>query len=421
MKQASNWTTMLFKDACAFTSKPKGFRLPECGDVPFVPMELIPERTLYTNDFRFRNTRLLSSGTYIENGDVLLAKITPCFENGKQTIVSGLPQGFGFATTEVIPFKGRPGISDKEFLFFYLLGTEIRADLAAKMEGTTGRQRLNKTSLENLQILLPPVPEQRAIAHVLHTVQKAKEARQRELALERERKAALMEHLFTHGTRGEASKQTPIGEIPESWNLVALGTIYETQLGKMLSQKARGGTNPKPYLRNANVQWGRVDLSDLYEMDFSESEQKKFALRQGDLLICEGGEIGRTAIWNAEFAECYFQKAIHRARPRSADVEPEFLRYWMEWGFRIADVYGVTGTQTTIAHLPQEKLEQMKIPNPTQSDQRQIASVLSSCDAVITAAEKEISLLDELFSALLEEVMSGRLDVNRLIDGGTVG
>jgi type I restriction enzyme S subunit len=279
---------------------------------------------------------------------------------------------------------------------------------------------LNRNILHKLEVWLPPVSEQRAIASVLHAVQRAKEARQRELALECERKDALMEHLFTHGTCGEATKPTPIGEVPESWSLATLESLYETQLGKMLSQKAHTGVNAKPYLRNANVQWGTVNVTDLYEMDFNEAEQEKFLLKEGDLLICEGGEIGRSAIWKAELPECYFQKAIHRARPRSTDVVPEFLRYWMEWGFRVADVYGVTGTQTTIAHLPQEKLAQMRIPNPQKSVQKEMAAAFSACDTVIRTVQKEITLLDELFAALLQELMTGELRCDALLGGVTI-
>lgn len=298
------------------------------------------------------------------------------------------------------------------FISYFLRHLDLR-----RFTGGVSVPTLNRNVLHKLEVWLPPVSEQRAIACVLHAVQRAKESRQRELALERERKAALMEHLFTHGTGGGATKQTPIGEVPESWGLATLESLYETQLGKMLSQRAHTGASPKPYLRNANVQWGTVDVTDLYEMDFNEAEQEKFLLKQGDLLICEGGEIGRTALWKAELPECYFQKAIHRARPRSTDVVPEFLRFWMEWGFRLADVYGVTGTQTTIAHLPQEKLEQMKIPNPIKSIQHEIASVLSASDATIAAVQKEIALLDEFFAAVLQELMTGKLRCHALLKG----
>ncbi len=349
----------------------------------------------------------------LQAGDIVIARIGAT--TGKAFLIKECPEAI-FASY-LIRVRTKPNTSP-EFLSFFFQSSEYWNQIDQRKGGRL-KGGVNIPNLESLSLLLPPLPEQQAIAHVLETVQTAKNARQRELVLERERKAALMEHIFTHGIRGEVGRETSIGEVPESWNLVALGAVYETQLGKMLSQKARVGADPKPYLRNANVQWGVVDVSDLYVMDFSEAERDKFSLRRGDLLICEGGEIGRTALWNSELTECYFQKAIHRVRPLSDDVVPEFLRYWMEWAFRIADVYGVTGTQTTIAHLPQEKLEQMKIPNPAKSEQQQIASALSSCDRVIAAVEKEARFLDELFSTLLAELMSGELSVYKLIHGGT--
>lgn len=411
-----DWTNVKWRDICQFTQKPRDRRYSDFENIPFVPMDFIPIGNLHFNQYILKSASEITSGTYFEPGDILVAKITPSFENGKQGIIENLPTPFGVATTEVIPFKEVANLSEKLFLFYYLLRHDVRADLAGKMEGSTGRQRLSKSTLESLEISLPSLPEQRAIARALRAVQEAREARRKELQLERERKAALMQHLFTHGTRGEALKQTKVGEMPESWQIVRLGEVFETQLGKMLSQKARVGDDPKPYMRNANVQWGQVDCSDLLSMDFNDAEMKKFRLKYGDLLVCEGGEVGRTALWRDELTECYFQKAIHRLRPLSDEMLPEFFLYWMERAFRFANIYGVAGTQTTIAHLPQEKLQAMKIPKPSLQDQKQIVGLLLACDNKAIALEKESALLDELFRAMLEELMTGRLSTLPLIE-----
>jgi hypothetical protein len=105
------------------------------------------------------------------------------------------------------------------------------------------------------------------------------------------------------------------GEHCTAWHVERLSDVFEVQLGKMLSAKARVGKSPKPYLRNKNVQWGTIDTNEIIEMDFNAREMEKFRLRSGDLLMCEGGVPGRTAIWRDEIAECYYQKAIHRLRP----------------------------------------------------------------------------------------------------------
>jgi type I restriction enzyme S subunit len=149
------WRWIQIKEAFAFTRKPRDLQIRAYAQVPFVPMEAIPIGTVYFDQYVLKSQDELTSGTYFEPGDILLSKITPSFENGKQGIIAELPAPFGIATTEVIPLRGIPGVSDKLFLFYYLLRHDIRTELAGKMEGTTGRQRLNKSALENLEIPLP--------------------------------------------------------------------------------------------------------------------------------------------------------------------------------------------------------------------------------------------------------------------------
>src|SRR5438046_814921 len=96
---------------------------------------------------------------------------------------------------------------------------------------------INQRALVEFPVPVPPLPEQRAIAHTLRTIQQAREARQRELVLERERKAALMQHLFTHGTRGEPTKQTEIGEMPESWRVMRLAEVASIGAGITLGNR----------------------------------------------------------------------------------------------------------------------------------------------------------------------------------------
>ena len=210
-----DWQVKPIHEAYSFTKKPRGLSVAVAGFVPFLPMDTIPIGRISVSEFEERLGSTLSSGTYIENGDLLVAKITPSFENGKQAIVDWT-KPFGFATTEVIPIQEIDGVGDKFFLFYLLLHPEIRSDLAGKMDGTTGRQRLSKGVLASRLIPLPPLPEQRKIAGVLGVVQRAIEQQERLIALTTEMKKALMQKLFTEGLRGEPQKQTEIGLVPES-------------------------------------------------------------------------------------------------------------------------------------------------------------------------------------------------------------
>src|SRR5262249_21229614 len=140
------WQIKPIRDVYRFTRKPRGLFIADTDLVPFLAMETIPIGRMHVFEFEERPASKLTSGTYIENGDLLLAKITPSFENGKQAIVAW-EKPFGYATTEVIPLQEIEGKSDKNYLFHILLHPEIRSDLAGKMDGTTGRRRLRKEVL----------------------------------------------------------------------------------------------------------------------------------------------------------------------------------------------------------------------------------------------------------------------------------
>jgi type I restriction enzyme, S subunit len=190
------------------------------------------------------------------------------------------------------------------------------------------------------------------------------------------------------------------------WPLERLSGVFEVQLGKMLSAKARSGKSPKPYLRNKNVQWGTIDTEEVIEMDFNAGEMEKFRLRNGDLLMCEGGVPGRTAIWRDEIAECYYQKAIHRLRPLNGRVLAEFYLYWFRFAFDVTNHYGISGASSTIVHLPAAQLKALDVPVPDLAEQRQIARVLSAVQRAIERQERLIALTAELKKALMHKLFT---------------
>lgn len=278
---------------------------------------------------------------------------------------------------------------------------------------------LDRNSFKTLPLLVPPLPEQKKIAHILSMVQRAIEEQERIIQTTTELKKALMQKLFTEGLsrdggKPQRQKQTEIGSVPESWDLAPIGDLFETQLGKMLSQKAKVGDSPKPYLRNKNVQWGRIDTDDLLAMDFSDREAEKFLLRDGDLLVCEGGEVGRAAIWRGQIAECYYQKALHRLRPRSDRITNEYMAHWMMYAFLLTNTYGVTGTRTTIAHLPEIKLKPLLVPVPSVDEQADIINALETVDQKNASHKRKMDQLQDLFRTVLHELMTAKTRVNEL-------
>lgn len=187
-------------------------------------------------------------------------------------------------------------------------------------------------------------------------------------------------------------------------NFVPLVCVADVQLGKMLSPKAKTGKSYYPYLRNTNVQWGRIDVSDLARMDFTEDERQKFSLRPGDLLVCEGGEPGRCAVWQSELADCYYQKAIHRIRPHEGKADSEFLSLWIRYQ-AITGAFEDQNAKTTIAHLPQVRLEQLPVPDVDINKQRRIAArlkaQLADVETARQAADTQLREVSSLANAII--------------------
>ena len=164
------------------------------------------------------------------------------------------------------------------------------------------------------------------------------------------------------------------------WKPAKLGDIAEMCLGKMLDKEKNKGVL-QPYIANVNLRWGGFDLTNLSTMRFEESESERYGLKSGDLVVCEGGEPGRCAIWRGEIPEMKIQKAIHRVRTNK-NYSNEFLFY----RFLLAGRNGELKKHfigSTIKHLTGSSLKQVEFDFPSLTEQNRIAAVLTALDAKI--------------------------------------
>ncbi len=346
----------------------------------------------------------------IETDDVLFATVRPTLKRIALVPpeLDGAIASTGYCVLRCDQTKVIPG-----FLYSFLITDHFIARIAGLERGAS-YPAVRDSDVMASWLPLPPLPEQKKIAHILSTVHRAIEAQERIIQTTTELKKALMHKLFTEGLHSEPQKETEIGLVPESWMLIPIGELFETQLGKMLSQKAKIGDSPKVYLRNKNVQWGRINTEDLLQMDFDDREAEKFRLRKGDLLVCEGGEVGRAALWNGSIAECYYQKALHRLRPKTDRVTNEFMVHWMMFAFLLTNTYGVTGTRTTIAHLPEIKLKPLLVPVPQIDDQAEIIAVIDTAEKKQAGHQKKLNEFQALFRTLLHKLMNAEFRVHEL-------
>jgi type I restriction enzyme S subunit len=206
--------------------------------------------------------------------------------------------------------------------------------------------------------------------------------------------------------------------LPIGWDEEELGVIAETQLGKMLNSSKQTGSAKMPYLRNINLQWGRISLSDIKEMDIFDEEKEQFTLQKGDVLVCEGGEPGRSAVWNIDLPMA-FQNAVHRIRP-SSKINSEFLCYQFEWlvknGFLDENFSGVT-----IKHFSQQKLRRIKCVIPPIQEQGKIVELLegqfSRLDSALASIRAVRKKSERFRRSLLHAAFTGVLTGHDISDG----
>ena len=275
----------------------------------------------------------------------------------------------------------------------------------------------------------PPAEEQRTIADFLDRetakIDALVEKKEQLIELLQEKRTALITHAVTKGLDPDVPMKDSgiewLGQIPAHWDVPPLYARYEVDLGKMLDSKRITGEHLLPYLRNVDVQWDRVSVDDLPEMDVLPYEIGRYTLREGDLLVCEGGEVGRTAVWRGELPVCAYQKAVHRLRPRVETEHPRFLFYVMRAAASLG-VFLARRNPNTIPHLTGEQLRKYRFAFPPGEEQQAIAGFLdcetAKIDALIAKVREAIERLKEYRTALISATVTGKIDVRGLVKEG---
>ena len=269
----------------------------------------------------------------------------------------------------------------------------------------------------------PPRDEQDAIVrfldHANGRIERAIRAKQKLMALLNEQKQAIIHRAVTRGLNPNVPLKPSgipwLGDIPKHWGIISLRMRYSVELGKMLDGKRFTGRYSIPYLRNRDVQWDKILIDDLPTMDIPPAEFPRYTVRKGDLLVCEGGEVGRCAFWKEELTICGFQKALHRIRALDANRDhPRFFFYQMQLAAG-RGIFSADGNENTIAHLTCEKLRRHRFTFPAFEEQKSIANYLDAelekFNIASARTEREMGLLREYRTRLVADVVTGKLDV----------
>ena len=320
------------------------------------------------------------------------------------------------------------GGSRPEFIVHALNCTEYENYVS----GAT-RDKLTQSRMKAIPIPIPPLPEQTAIVrfldHADRRIRRYIRAKQKLIALLEEQKQAIIHQAVTGQTDVRTGQPYPaykpsgvewIGDVPAHWQVAALRHRYSQCLGKMLDSKRITGNHSLPYLRNVDVQWDQINTDDLPTMDIPPDEYDRYTLRKGDLLVCEGGEVGRCALWSGGLLRCGFQKALHRLRPLNAGQDvPRFMHY----ALRVA-VKGNAfndGHLSTIPHLTGDKLRAHRFAFPPALEQESLVTFLDAMlkrvDQTISQVGRQIDLVQEYRTRLIADAVTGKFDVLDVVAG----
>lgn len=205
------------------------------------------------------------------------------------------------------------------------------------------------------------------------------------------------------------------GQAPNKWQQGQLKRFYSVRLGKMLQPNPSNSNDQLiPYIRAANVSWAGPDISDVKEMWASPEEIINNKLEAGDLLISEGGDVGRSCLWSNEIPLCIFQNAINRVRPRHLN-STKFLYYLMQ-AVKNSGWIDIVCNKATISHFTAEKVNALEIPIPNHTQQRRIAAYLdeqtAKIDRLINLRQRQMALLKEQRAALIQQAVTRGLNPN---------
>jgi type I restriction enzyme, S subunit len=392
------WTEAALGDLIEFTRKPRGLKY--SGEVPFLPMALITESG---NDITAFETRVSPrSGTYFEEGDFLLARITPCFENGKRGIARNVPDGWGMATTEVFPMRSE--ILSPRFLACLFRAPAVHDELLGRMEGATGRMRVPQEAIQELVVPVPPRGEQDRIVKAIdwhaHRINGGANDVHRALRLLPQMSAACLAAAFE-------TKDIELHELDD------LATI---QSGITKSPPKGSDLITVPYIRTANVQAGFLDLSEIKELRVTEDQRTRHLLRAGDVLVLEGGDadkVGRGWIWEDEIPGAIHQNHVFAVRPDVDRLNGRYLAHYVNAPQARAYFLSRAKQTTNLASINKTQLRALPVPAPSIEQQREIVKRLDRELAAVAALHEVVfdrtREVEVLHRSLLTQAFRGTL------------
>lgn len=393
-----DWEAVLLSDICEVN--PKKDILENDDEVAFLPMEQVSNsgRIIKINIRKYED---VSKGyTPFKNEDVLLAKITPCFENGKRAIVENLKYKMGFGSTEFHVLRSLEERVMPKYLY-YCIDTHRFKELAERnMTGSAGQKRVPTTFLKDFKLPIPPLKEQEKIAEILSTVDSQIGDTEKLIERSKELKKGLMQKLLTKGIGHSEFKKTEVGEIPVSWEVKKLGDIVDIKSGSSPSKFSLADDGQYPFFKVDDMNYGFKYLNnsklyfDLKDTKLMKSGMVVFPKRGASIFT------NKILILNKDG---YFDTNVMGLSCKES-INNEFLYYSLYYYelSRIADT-------SSIPQINNKHIEPLKISLPSLVEQCKIVKILSLVDNEIEEYEGKKEKLEELKKGLMQQLLIGKI------------
>lgn len=398
------------------------------GPVSFVPMERSAAYDARLRPETRRASQVVNGYTAFTNEDLLIAKITPCFENGKGGIAAGLEQGVGYGSTEFHVFRPSTRV-DVRFVYYATLCKPFRDVGAAQMTGSAGQQRVPVDFFANFELPIPQLDEQRAIADYLDAmavkIHRFIRNRRRLIEVLNEQKQAIINRAVTRGLDPNARLKPSgidwLGEIPEHWEVWRIGHFARVGNG---STPSRGNAaywqdGDSPWLNSSAVNRGIIEEADQFVTTLALRECHLPIVEPGSLLVAitgQGKTRGTAAILSIR-ATINQHLAYITPHNRKLTVLPEYLNAFFAAAYpelrRMSDDSGSTKGALTCSDL-----RHFQVAIPPEQEQKAIVARINidtrAIEATLRTTLREIELIGEYRTRLIADVVTGKVDVRGL-------
>ncbi len=418
------WKTVPLRYVCQLNPSVDFSEFEEDDELTFLPMDRVKSGYFLPNTDKF--SKYASSYNAFEEGDIVLAKVTPCFENGNIAVAQNLEGGKGFGSSEL--FVIRPKTVNRKFLFYYFQSSAFKQEGEASMTGAGGLKRVSPDLLRQHHLPCPDGETQRLIADYLDRETARIDAlvaeKEKMLALLEEKRAALISRAVARGLDENAPLKPSgldwLGDIPAHWELWRLKHLAEVRGGLTLGKKyLRNDLIEMPYLRVANVQDGYLKLDDVQTVEVSPEEARCYLLQRDDVLMNEGGDIdklGRGCVWRDEIKSCLHQNHVFSVRPRRADAE--WLALWTSTLHAKRYFEQRAKRSTNLASISSTNIKELPVPMPPMDEQlnikRYVESTVKKIVAIYSEMQQSIELLKERRAALITAAVTGQVPLGEM-------